>query len=477
MSLVHQLLFDKLDELLFREIPCDNFEKEYWDSVFQHCISPFIKGIRDVNRIINVYRFKYGLMHNETNCIDLLALTTFQICAPSIFNWIYHNEERVIGSSYGIGMTGIEQNKTKNILLEEFKGVYETSPELMLQAIQTLFPKFSWSSGGYSHQCETDEELRKKQKIACSTRFPLYFNLSLENIAITKQQIIESINNYDYTDLKSFFAKLTFEDQLYEYMQELISYVSDMPTQRLSIFLKVLVEAQTVEKNYEHKGIFAPIPAYKCMKCCWAIFQRLGHDQTEKEIISILESSSLDEFSVIVGMIVSIERSYSRIGDSLGHDYRVVEEKQLDNIEESIKNKLELLSKEHNLLDAYAFWNIYHIWNYIDRESMNNYLKESLKTASNVPKYLSIVAISWNGSNDSGWSFKEENFSDGITLETAYEQIVNLKCTIEFSELKFEVKEMAIAFYLWYNTDRKDKTKVSKQTVDELIPQWEKQSN
>ena len=157
--------------------------------------------------------------------------------------------------------------------------------------------------------------------------------------------------------------------------------------------------------------------------------------------------------------------------------YRVVEEKQLDNIEESIKNKLELLSKEHNLLDAYAFWNIYHIWNYIDRESMNNYLKESLKTASNVPKYLSIVAISWNGSNDSGWSFKEENFSDGITLETAYEQIVNLKCTIEFSELKFEVKEMAIAFYLWYNTDRKDKTKVSKQTVDELIPQWEKQSN
>ncbi len=473
MSLVHQIFFDKLYELLFRDIPCDNFEQEYWDNVFQYCIAPFIKGIRDVNRIINVYRFKYGIMHNETNCIDLLALSTFQICAPSIYNWIYINKERIAGDHYGIGTTGIEQNKVKNELLEEFKSVYKTDPEFMLQAIQTLFPKISWKSGGYTHSSETNEELRRKQKIACPTRFPLYFNLSLENIIITKWQMVESINSYNETDLKSLFEKLASENTLNEYMQELLSYVPDIPEHRLAMFLEVLLDALTFEDNHKVKRIFASNSAYKCKQCCWAIFNRLGQDQTTKEIISLIETSSLKRFSIILEMIISIECSYGRIGDSINYNYRVVEENQLDAIENSIKNKLKSLSQKCNLLDVYPFWRIYHIWNYLDKESMNNYLKEALKIASNVPKYLTLKVNIWSSEKDTGWFFKEENFSDCITLNVAYEKIVSLKRTMEFSSLKFEVKEIAVAFYLWYNSDNKEHKDITKQKVDELIPDWE----
>lgn len=473
ISLVHEFLFNKLDNLLFNEIPCDNFEKEYWDNIFQNCISPFIKGIRDVNRILNVYRFKYGLMHDETNCIDLLALTTLQICAPSIFDWIYRNEERVTGSQYGKGMSGIDQNKIKSEFLEEFKIVYAENPEIMLHAVQALFPKISWRSGGYFYNGDTQEELRKKQKIACPSRFSSYFNLSLDDITFAKKQILDSINNYDYNTLNQHFAEWTTENKLYKYTQELFPYIEDISEERLVLFLKLLLVAQTDEKNHESKGIFEPIPASMCEKCCWRLFERLGKEKNEKEMIKIIESSEIDLFSIIIGMIYRIECSYGRIGNSTDSYYKVVDEAQLENIEQAIKNKLESVSEEQNLLDAIYFIDIYFIWNYIDKKSLDKYLKTALEVPSNVPKYLKIQACIWQGSNENGWNFKEEYFSDYISVDEAYQKIITLKNTFEFSELKFGIKELALAFYLWYNN--RDYHNITKQKVDALIPLWEKQ--
>ncbi len=62
---------------------------------------------------------------------------------------------------------------------------------------------------------------------------------------------------------------------------------------------------------------------------------------------------------------------------------------------------------------------------------------------------------------------------DGISIDDAFQRIIALKNTADFSDLKFEFKELAIAFYLWYN--KHDYHDITKQKVDELIPQWEKQ--
>ena len=78
----------------------------------------------------------------------------------------------------------------------------------MIQIVQTLFPKFSWLTGGYHYSGDSDDELRKKQKIACRTRAGLYFNLSLDDVAISKQEILESINDFDRGELNNYFNKL-----------------------------------------------------------------------------------------------------------------------------------------------------------------------------------------------------------------------------------------------------------------------------
>lgn len=41
ISDVQQIFFEYLDDILFNETPCDNFDKEYWGSVFRNCIAPY----------------------------------------------------------------------------------------------------------------------------------------------------------------------------------------------------------------------------------------------------------------------------------------------------------------------------------------------------------------------------------------------------------------------------------------------------
>lgn len=473
ISLVHKAFFDMLDEIILQDMECDKFNQDYWSSIFTNCISPFINSVRDVNRVINVFKFKYGLMHNETNWIDLLALTTLQICASSIFSWIYDNIDCLAGSLYNNnGTTGIEQSKNKESALTEFESIYAENPKLMLQVVQALFPKFSWKTGGHNCYNDTREELRRKQKVACTDRAPFYFSLSLEDVAIPKQQIQSSIIEYDSEELDEYINKLIKEEKLTEYLNELISYIKDIPDSRLRLFLDKLIGLQTLNELNKRKS-FEVSPAYRCMNCCWAILNRLDKERIENELISILDSTDINSFSVVIEMFVNVERSYGRIGTSTDYDYRIVDEDRLPVLEKHVLKKIKELSDQSTLLDTSSFISIYFFWNYIEKESMNEYIIKMLEEPKNVPKYLRICASHWTGGKSSGWDFKEESFSEYISATNAYEKILSLRNTSDFSSLKFEIKEIALAYYLWYASARTDHYEISKEAVDSLIFEWE----
>lgn len=475
-SVVKKIFIEKIEEILSDEIRSSDFDHEYWTVVLQNCISPLIKGLRDINRIINVYRFKYNMMRNETNSIDLLALTSLQICAPSIFEWISNNKHRIANEYYIVNnqISSEEQIENKYKLLEEFKNVYSVNPDLMLQTIQTLFPVISSKVGGYYHHGYTASDLQRKQRVACPSRFDLYFSLSLNDVAITSHLLNESLVNYNYETLKQFFITLRDDNKLHEYLQELYSHVQDIPHSRLTLFFKVLLIAQTDEENYNRNGQLEVAPAYECKRISWEILKRLGNAAAAKLLSVLVKSPDHNEFYVIVSMIYSIERSYGRIGNEPENSFRVVDEIQLENIEKYLRDRFRSLSIESNILDYREYPDVYRVWTYLDAESINKYFKDFLKINTNVPKFMLEHSGYWHSGKDSGWRFSEECFSGHITLENAYQQIMSLKNTIEFLKLTLEEKEIAISFHLWYNSNRTDNMTVSKKQADKLIPGWEK---
>lgn len=94
--------------------------------------------------------------------------------------------------------------------------------------------------------------------------------------------------------------------------------------------------------------------------------------------------------------------------------------------------------------------------------------------SENIPKYFAICANYWSTGRSRGWYFKEESFSEYISADDAYEKILGLKNTDDFSSLKFSFKEITVAYYLWFNSDRKDHNEITKEAVAKIIPEWER---
>ena len=468
-NLVHKVLFDKLDKLWFADTPDIEFEEDYWYSIFNHCISPFIKSIRDVNRIINVYQFKYSLVRDETNGIDLLAITTLQICAPEIYDWIYTNIDSICGSVYTLGMSADEQKKTYKNYLESFEEIYY-NPQLMMQVIQTIFPKFSFRTGGYYHSNDSEEELRRKQKIACNTRSSLYFTLSLEDVAISKQELLESINCYNEDELKIYLNDLVKHNKMLEYARELCSYTDDIPEERKELILKELINQLTIADNNESRGLFQASPSYYILECIWKILISLPKDINEQLFLKLLDSAQLNEFSVIVGLILETERAYGRIGDNIKYNYRFLDEAQLENIEKTIIRSLKDRIKNDDVMSATSFYSVYVFWYHIDKASLDDYMKSALCSAINVLKYLTkIGANHWNSNHGGGWGFNTNGFDGYISDEDAYNSILSLKQTEEFRKMDEQSKRIAVAYCLWYETKEKH---IEDKSIDEHIGEW-----
>ena len=470
--LVQNILFEKLNSLWFGETTRTCFEKEYWNNIFNYCIAPYIKSIRDVNRIFNVYQFKYNLMHEETNCIDLLAITVLQICEPKTYRWIYENIDNICGSMYTHGISGVEQKENYKRNMELFREV-NSNPERMMQGVQTLFPKFSWLTGGYYHSKDSDDELRKKQKIACRDRSLLYFNLSIDDVAVSKQIVLESVNDYDNKKLIEFFDELKTENKFLDYTKELQSYISDIPEIRRILFLRVLIRELTIPSNHDSKGMLNPSPSFYISNCIWKILKAYSQDEALSIIKELTETPSVDDFSIVVDLVLQIERSFGRIGNDIDYHYRIVSEDALKEIESLLIKKLNSFSKTNNLFDLTYFFTTYAFWYNIDKDSLDKYINQGLETITNVPKYLKITANHWSSAKDSGWSFKQDSFDGYISNEKAYKAIMSLKSTQEFAEFDIGIKKMAIAFCLWYEKKVEHDNRVSESEVVKHLSEWE----
>lgn len=473
-SLVDGAFCKRFGDIIFGEDSVDGFEENYWSGVFTNSISPFVKNMRDVNRIINAFEFKYRFMKEETNCIDLLALTTLQVCAPDIYNWIFNNSSRLTGSVYSAGgISTVQQKENHQRYLDEFAEVYGTNPALMLKVLQALFPKLSWLTGGYGRNNDSDAELRRKQKIASGDKILRYFNLSLEDIVIDKKQILQSTREYDKEQLEDYFASLMKSECLSDYLHELIAFVPEIPHERRLLFVEQLIRLQTLEENRKKKGLLIPTPATKAAACVLEILKAGSQIENFVIIKSLIEQATPETIPYICEIVEYFERGYGRLGKSIDYSFMFVEEASIDEIEQLLLNKIKELSAIHCLFDFEGVEEVVMIWRFLEKETLNAYILNLVKDAVNVPKYLNQISTYWYSSSADGWGFREESFDEVISKEEAYKKIVGLKKTEGFSGLAHKFKRSTVAFYLWYNREGEDRMKITKDEVDALIPTWE----
>ena len=76
-SKLHNIFLNKLDQIINDFSDKVVWDTDYWSSVFRNCVEPYINTLRDVNRMINTFQFRYGMLYKEirVNWVNLRILS------------------------------------------------------------------------------------------------------------------------------------------------------------------------------------------------------------------------------------------------------------------------------------------------------------------------------------------------------------------------------------------------------------------
>lgn len=469
---VNSVFFERLTSILSEED--EVFDRQYWSDVFFGCIAPFLANLRDVNRICNVFKFKYDLMNGELNWIDLLAVTAIQVNAPALYDWIKNSLVDLTGSVREAGgQTGNESKGMRERYLQTFTEILPAQPETALHIIQTLFPKIAWKTSFLGSE-ESAEDLQHSKRIASDRYSRLYFSLDVDEIAVPKALFQATIFDYDAEKLHSFLQDMAEEEKLDYYYRELIVYVEEIPENRIELFFDELALWQE-DKPIDRSGLLGlKNYRYDGYEICLRLLKRMGSNACLHKIVTGLENSGTNTIVLYSKIVDGIERAYGRIGNYPNDKNRLVNESQLSLLEEQMRLALQRNAELGDMFCLNRFEEIMPIWYYLDKDSLAAYEKRYAQFPGNVPYLLGRRSGTWQSARQYGPTFSEGKFEDVISLEALYEAVLSLKGTADYKALPDRLKDVTVGYYLWYSTQKElGEDHISQEQINECRREWD----
>ena len=250
---VNHLLLKELNELL-KDFPENRFDEKHWNHVFHGGFKYFFRNIRDVTRYINSLKFSFGLVKDEVNFVDYLAITAIQVFMPEVYYGIRDNKEvfigvhnqyyRQIGNYYSHLHRSIE-DFDKKICDEIIKKGNRFSEEVLRDFLMILFPKLQYFYYDTSNYTNTSLDTWRRECRICSPEmFDVYFRLALPKGSFSQKEIYEILELGNNSELFSNrLLKLKEEGRIIFFLDRLEDYtVKDIPEENIEPIITSLMD-------------------------------------------------------------------------------------------------------------------------------------------------------------------------------------------------------------------------------------------
>lgn len=234
----------------FEKVCGENEEAEYDLNYFQlvksNCLAPYIGTLRQVNRAMNLFRFRYGYLKNETNPVDLLALTVLEVSEPELYRWIGINEEILIPRRMKSGETSLKESCEK-----EFREI-GLNTNIAMRCVATIFPEFAENIGDETYKVMPLSVNGRGNQLRMAhsyNRFNLYFLFDLERcVRFKRSELNKYLYKSDDAELKEFLGGFAEPMELYHFVRELIPLLNRVSYDRLKIVVSALLDF--LNENY-----------------------------------------------------------------------------------------------------------------------------------------------------------------------------------------------------------------------------------
>lgn len=465
---VNNLFFYKIDEILSKNVNL-NFDKNYWSKVYWKCINPYINTIRDVNRIINTFQFRYNLVCDEVNFVDMLAIEVIQIMKPKIYDWIIKNKNNICGgsSTYG-GVVYAEQDKKRQEYIEKLK---EIGGEEALEIIATLFPKID-KEINYYYESVSEDDIRKDQRIADSNKFKVYFSLDVSDITIPHSVLINSIKNMDKDELQNFVIELNNSGKIISYLIELKSYSDDVPIDRIYLLIEILYKNMQSLLGEVWESIISFSAQQYAEWCIDSLLKRIESSDEKYNIYAeIIRNADIKTLNSLAADIIRIEVAYGRLASkSVNEKEQIIKIEHLNELEKNYVTRINyILGNQHSLFECNKIIFIIYLWKNFDKESCYEYIGNLLKEPINILKFIVRISSEWTGTGGRGWEFPEDNYVEFVSKDMVLDVIDRYFKGEILQEFNEEEEAKMASFIL--TTTKEYKNHISEKEALEYVKQ------
>lgn len=479
---LHAVLFNRLNDIIDKQ-PQILFDRTHWVKIFNPCVKPFIKNLRDINRLCNALRFKLTTISSEVDFSDMVAISAIEIGMPEIYEWIKFNKGLLTGTNTNTNWvtnkrTGEQwkehyYNELRYVLKNRyFDKELDDNIEMALTCLSNLFPHFG-KIINYTYQVVNDDLFRRNNYIAHSEKFDRYFYFDIDTVAIKRASIEEAVYTFGVDDLISLLIKEDKNNNGLEFLYEIKAIIDELPSDRAKVVFTALLSCSNKLNSTDRKfyGFFN----------AFSYAQYISLDVLDKVLVNermacikdLLNNATTESLNAMADFINMIELGYGRLaaeGTERGYK-KVITLEELLELEILFTKKTKEILENTNLFDIPKWRMTLHLLKSFDSEYAEKYLSNALKNNRNILYYLDDTVAFYEGSDGNSYEVRND-YSNSLTKEQILDAIQEFKTSEELFDLPENVINKSVAFYL-DSIGKKDYSgHVRQKEVDATISKW-----
>ena len=199
---IDKVFVNKVEQLLAElSVEVTNKEAKRFGGIYYRSgLNRYVRSPRDVNKIINALRFSLPNIIGEANIVDMVCIDVIRVFDEPFYNKIKDNKELLIKTSRSI--TGEFDDDVDNLKRKAAaERIFKQEDGFQLSIICKLFPLIDSIFRDDIFQTESDEELRKLQRLASDKHYDVFFTSTIGEHGISDQKVLSIINSDSKEDL------------------------------------------------------------------------------------------------------------------------------------------------------------------------------------------------------------------------------------------------------------------------------------
>lgn len=479
---LRQILFGRLDEML-AQYSNVNFNEPYWQKVYMPCADPFIKHIRDINRLCNALEFKLAAISEEVDFTDLLAVTVLEISMPAVYEWIKVNRGILTGdgSQYDFGTRDRKPEEWYKIYHSQLSGLLsntskiksnQNNTDLALSILSLLFPHFG-NKIGKAYEVAAWDQLRQNNRIAHPDKFDRYFHLTVEYIGHRKAEITAIIQELNQEEIKAYLIEKDKENTSYELLEEIEASASRIPAERIRIIIGALLAVASRLDGQTTRSLFAARAEDKAERLIYELLGRIPDADRLPYILCTIHSAETNELTTISQIINRLELAYGRLaadGRERTEYDKILPLDGLQSCEWAFSVRVKELLERISIFDFGKWRMTLYLMESFEPEFTREYLEMEFSHDGSVLRFIEGSVTKWIGA---GVSYEVQNMYEAyLTKEHVLQAIQNQKDSGQLYVLPERIQHTAVAFYLCEVEGRKHRHEITQSDVQEVLATW-----